>query len=70
MLSIQSHTAIVILGVLVVGVLAIGPKVCGCKSGRGQWIFKGDKIGFTTSFGAEVKPLAPCRKILLHGKEP
>jgi hypothetical protein len=28
---------------LVIIVLAIGPKVCGFKHGRGKWIFKGNK---------------------------
>jgi hypothetical protein len=34
---------IVVLGGLVVGVLAILPKVRGFKPGRGLWIFEGDK---------------------------
>jgi hypothetical protein len=34
---------IVIIGVLVVIMLAIGPKVRGFKPGRGVWIFKDDK---------------------------
>jgi hypothetical protein len=51
-------------------VLATGPKVRGFKPGRGQWIFKGDKIRSTTSFGGEVKPSLPCRKILRHVKDP
>jgi hypothetical protein len=50
-------------------VLATGPKDRGFKPGRGQWIFKGDKIRSTTSFGGEVKPSLPCRKIL-HVKDP
>jgi hypothetical protein len=33
----------VILGGLVVSVLVIGPKACGFKPGREQWIFKGYK---------------------------
>jgi hypothetical protein len=58
----------VVLGGLAVIVLAIGPKVCGLKSGRERLIFKGYKIRSTTSFGGEVKPSAPC-KILRHSKE-
>jgi hypothetical protein len=50
----------------VVIVLAIVPKVHGFKPGRGQWIFKNDKIRSTTSFGGEVKPSLSCRNILLH----
>jgi hypothetical protein len=32
--------------------------------------FKGDKVHSTSSFGAEVKPSVPCRKILWHVKNP
>jgi hypothetical protein len=32
--------------------------------------FKGDKVRSTSSFGAEVRPSAPCRKILWHFKNP
>jgi hypothetical protein len=45
-------------------ILAIGPKVCGFKPGRERWIFKGDKICSTTSFGGEVKPLVPLRHVI------
>jgi hypothetical protein len=40
----------------------IGPKVSGFKPGRG------DNILSTSSYGAEIKPEAPCRKILWHTK--
>jgi hypothetical protein len=53
-----------------VSVLAIAPKVRGFKPGRGQWIFKDVKICSTPSFGGDVKPSAPCRKILQHVKNP
>jgi hypothetical protein len=56
---------VAVLGGLVVSVLAIGPKVCGSKPGRKLWIFKGDKISSTPSFGVEVKPSVPC-EILRH----
>jgi hypothetical protein len=39
------------------------------KQGAGRWIFKGDKIHSTTSFRGEVKPWAPCRKILKYVKD-
>jgi hypothetical protein len=55
---------------LVVTVLAIGPKVRGFKPSREQRIFKGDKIRRMTSFGGEIKPSAPCRKILQHVTDP
>jgi hypothetical protein len=46
-------------------VLAIGPKIRGFKPGRGWSIFKDDIIRSATSFGGEVKPSVPCRKILI-----
>jgi hypothetical protein len=49
----------------VVSALAIGTKVREFKPGRGQWI----QIRSTTSFGGEVKPAVPCRKILWHVKK-
>jgi hypothetical protein len=52
-----------------VSVFAIGPKVRRFKAGRERWIFNGDKNRSTSSFGGEVKPSAPRRKILLHVKE-
>jgi hypothetical protein len=47
---------VVILGGLVVNVLAIGRNVRRFKTSRAQWIFKGDKILSTPSFGGKVKP--------------
>jgi hypothetical protein len=52
----------------VVIVLAIEEKVRGFKTGR--WIFKGDKIRKTPSFGGEAKPSATYRRILRHVKYP
>jgi hypothetical protein len=51
-------------------VLTTGTKVCGLKPGRGRRIFKGEIIRNMTSFGGDVKPSAPCRKILRHVKIP
>jgi hypothetical protein len=51
-------------------VLAIELKVRGFKPGRGRLIFKGCKILITISFGGEVKPSVPCRKILRYVEEP
>jgi hypothetical protein len=59
-----------ILGGLVVNVLAIGPKVHEFKPSQGWWIFMGDKNLQYAFLQREVKPLAPCRKILRHAKEP
>jgi hypothetical protein len=52
-----------------VSVLAIGPSVRGFKPLRCDGILKAIKIRSTTSFGGEVKPLDPCRKILRHEKD-
>jgi hypothetical protein len=51
-----------------VSVLAIGPKVRGFKPGRDDEFSRAIKIRSTPSFGWEVKPPAPCRKILRHVK--
>jgi hypothetical protein len=56
------------LGDVMVSVLATGPKVRGLKPGRGDEFSRAIKIR-TTSFGEEVKPTAPCRKILRHVKK-
>jgi hypothetical protein len=57
------------LGGVMVSVLANGPKVHGFKPGRGDGFFKCDRISSTPSFGGEVKPSVPCRKILRHVKK-
>jgi hypothetical protein len=54
------------LGGVKVSVLAIGPKVYGFKPGRGDRFLTAIKIRSTPSFGGEVKPETPCRKILQH----
>jgi hypothetical protein len=46
-----------------ISVLAIELKVRGFKSGRERWILRPIKIRSTPSFGGEVKPSVPCRKI-------
>jgi hypothetical protein len=53
-----------------VGVLAIGPKVRGFKSGRRRWIFESNKIRSTPSYGGKVKPSTLFCKILWLVKEP
>jgi hypothetical protein len=45
-------------------VLASGPKICGFKPVRGRWISKGDKNPRHDLLRGELKPSAPCRKIL------
>jgi hypothetical protein len=50
-------------GGLGVSVLASGTQVRGFKPGRSRRIFNGGKIVSTPSFGREVKPWVPCRKI-------
>jgi hypothetical protein len=70
--TIMKHSrnlhSFVVLGGLLVIVIAIEPKVRGFKPDRGRWIFKGDKTSSTTSFGGEVRPAVPRRKILRHVK--
>jgi hypothetical protein len=51
-----------------VNVLSIVPKVRGFKPGRGDTFLRAIKIRSTPSFGGEVKPKAPYRKILWHVK--
>jgi hypothetical protein len=58
---------LVVLGGVMVIVLAIGTKVRGFKPGQERWIFRAIKIH---SSGGEVKPSAPCHKILRHVKDP
>jgi hypothetical protein len=60
----------IVLGGIVVSVLAIGHKVRGFKSGRGRWIFMGDKNPEHALSWGEVKPSATCGNILWHFKEP
>ena len=43
-------------------VLAFGTHVRGFKPDRSRWIFQGEKILCTPSFGGEVKPSVPCRR--------
>jgi hypothetical protein len=58
------------LGGVVVSVFATGPKGHAFKHGRGDGFLRAIKIRRTPSFGCEVKPEVPCRKILRHVKDP
>jgi hypothetical protein len=58
------------LGGVVVSMLATGPKGSGFKPGQGDGLSMAIKTRTTASFGWEVKPEAPCRKILGYVKEP
>jgi hypothetical protein len=51
-----------------VSVLAIGPKVRGLKTSRGDILLRAIKTRRTPSFGGEVKRSTPCCKILRHVK--
>jgi hypothetical protein len=51
-------------------VLAVGPMICRFNPGQGQRIFKAIKVPSMPSFGGEVKPSAPCHKILQYVKNP
>jgi hypothetical protein len=57
-------------GIFISGVMAIGHKVGEFKPCRGQCTLRAIRILSMTSFGEEVKPSAPCRKILRHVKNP
>jgi hypothetical protein len=54
----------------VVSVLATGPKGSEFKPGRGDEFSMAINIRNTPSFGWEVKPEVPCRKILRHVENP
>jgi hypothetical protein len=54
----------------VVSVLATRPKGRGFKPGQGDGFSRAIKIHRTPSFGREVKPEVPYRKILPHVKDP
>jgi hypothetical protein len=58
------------LGGVVVSVLVTGPRGGLFKPGRGDGFWGAIKIRSTPSFGWEVKPEVPCRKILWHVKDP
>jgi hypothetical protein len=57
------------LGVVVVSVLATGPKGRVFKPGRGDGFLRAINIRSSPPFGWEVKPKNPCRKILRHVKD-
>jgi hypothetical protein len=53
----------------VVSVLATGPKGRGLEPGQGDGFLMAIKFRSTPSFGWEVKPEFPRRKILRHVKD-
>jgi hypothetical protein len=53
----------------VASVLVTGPKGRGFEPGQGDGFLRAIKIRSTPSFGWEVKPEVPCRKILRHVKD-
>jgi hypothetical protein len=52
-----------------VNVLATGTKGRGFEPGEGDGFLRAIKIRSTPSFGWEVKPEVPCRKILRRVKD-
>jgi hypothetical protein len=50
--------------------LTTGPKIRGYNPGLGLTIFKGDKNPLHLFFRRERKAIGPCRKVLLHVKNP
>jgi hypothetical protein len=57
------------LGGVVVSVLASGPRGRGFELGLVDGFLRAITIRSTPSFGWEVKPEVPCRKILRHVKD-
>jgi hypothetical protein len=57
------------LGGVVVSVLATRPKGRRFEPGRGDGFLRVINIRSTPSFGWEVRPEVPCRKILQHIKD-
>jgi hypothetical protein len=53
----------------VVSVLVAGPKGRKFRHCRGDGFLRAIKIRSTPSFGWDVKPEVPCRKILRHVKD-
>jgi hypothetical protein len=67
--SVACVSLIQALGGVVVSVLATGPKGRRFEPGQGDGLLRAIKIRSTPSFGWEVKPEIPCRKILRHVKD-
>jgi hypothetical protein len=66
---LQRYSALCRLGGVLVSVLATGPKGRVFEPGLGGGFLRAIKISSTPSFGWEVKPDVPCRKILRHVKD-
>jgi hypothetical protein len=54
----------------VVSVLATGPKGRGFKPGPVDGFLRAVNIRSSPTFGWEIKPEVPCRKILRHVEDP
>jgi hypothetical protein len=61
---------LVVLGAVMVIVLTIGPKIVKFNACRERWAFKSDKNPLHDFLRREVKPSAPCLKMLWHVKNP
>jgi hypothetical protein len=59
-----------VLGGVMAIVLATVPRFAGSNPAEDDTFSGVTKIRSTPSFGGEVKPSAPCRKILRHVKAP
>jgi hypothetical protein len=68
--DVDSKAPLSSLGCEVVNVLVTGSNGCGFRPGRSYRFLMAIKVCSTPSFGLEVKPEAPCHKILWHVKEP
>jgi len=68
--SSNVHIKIFVLILSSLSVLAFGTQARGFKPDRSRRILRAKKILSMPSFGAEVKPSVPCRKINGHVQEP
>jgi hypothetical protein len=50
--------------------LPLDPRFAGSNAAESDGFFRSIKVLSTTSLGGEVKPSAPCRKILPHVNDP
>jgi hypothetical protein len=55
---------------LILACLPLDPRFAGSNPAEDDGFLRSIKIHSTPSFGGEVKPSVPCRKILQHVKEP
>jgi hypothetical protein len=67
---VTSRIKEVILGGVMVIVIAIGPGVAGSNPAERDGALRAIKFRSRTSIEGEAKSSAPCRKVVLHIKDP